>query len=283
MIDGTTLCPHCNTSFRIEAAQLEVQDGMVRCGHCLQAFDARPGFIPDQPNPQLELPMLGDLFDELHAHERLQSDGPTQPIEAQPESETTEPTAADLRKATVLHSITLAEQVALVQDDDNYEPSYRKWPWILSSLMLLLILLAQAIFFYRVDITARFQAVKPAFVMICQFINCTISLPKDADLISIESSNMESDPAQENQITLVALLRNRATYPQAFPNLELTINDIDDKPLARRKFHPTEYLSSMEDEKNGLAPNQELNIKLHLNTSSLKPSGYRLALFYSSD
>src|SRR5574340_829315 len=59
-MSGTTLCPHCNTRFKIAAEQLEAPQGMVRCGSCLQAFDARPGFIPAQPNPQLELPMLDE-------------------------------------------------------------------------------------------------------------------------------------------------------------------------------------------------------------------------------
>jgi predicted Zn finger-like uncharacterized protein len=35
-----TQCPHCQTSFRVSHAQLSVARGMVRCGSCLQVFNA---------------------------------------------------------------------------------------------------------------------------------------------------------------------------------------------------------------------------------------------------
>lgn len=49
-----TQCPHCQTSFRVSHAQLSVARGMVRCGSCLQVFNAakqlleqRAGTIPE--------------------------------------------------------------------------------------------------------------------------------------------------------------------------------------------------------------------------------------------
>ncbi|MFL6970097.1 MJ0042-type zinc finger domain-containing protein, partial [Pseudomonas alvandae] len=35
-----TQCPHCHTSFRVSHAQLSVARGVVRCGSCLQVFNA---------------------------------------------------------------------------------------------------------------------------------------------------------------------------------------------------------------------------------------------------
>lgn len=35
-----TQCPHCQTSFRVSHNQLSVARGMVRCGNCLQVFNA---------------------------------------------------------------------------------------------------------------------------------------------------------------------------------------------------------------------------------------------------
>jgi hypothetical protein len=39
-------------------------------------------------------------------------------------------------------------------------------------------------------------------------------------------------------------------------------------------------LKTGEDEKSGFPANRDLDIKLHLDTMDLKPSGYRLFLFY---
>lgn len=53
-----TQCPHCQTSFRVSHAQLSVARGMVRCGSCLQVFNAakqlleqRGGTTPETPVP----------------------------------------------------------------------------------------------------------------------------------------------------------------------------------------------------------------------------------------
>lgn len=252
---GTTVCPHCDTRFKITKAQLEAHHGMVRCGHCLQAFDTRPNFAPDQLDLQLELPIL---------------DKPIAPRDS---------------KVAVLQPMTLAEQVAIVQDDDDseFQPKRRSWPWAIAAFLLLLMLLAQAAYFFRVDLAAWLPGLKPTLIGYCRILKCSVPLPQHTDLIGIESSELEADPANENQITLNALLRNRAPYAQAFPNLELTLNDNQDKPLARRMFMPANYLPSAENEAAGLLPNHELGIKLHLNTTDLKPSGYRLVLLYSNN
>ena len=308
---GTTLCPHCDTRFRIAAAQLEAHHGMVRCGHCLQAFDARAGFIPDQPNPQLELPILDEPAapaEELPAAEVALTVEEAEPVEetasvektglivatpptdeAAAETEPPEIPRDDLLDfslpAAEEHAaLTLAEQVAIVPDEDegNYPspPEYRRWPWAIAAFLLLLVLFAQAAYFFRVDLAARLPGLKPALTGYCKLLRCSVPLPQKPDLMSIESSDLEADPVHANQITLNALLRNRAPYAQAFPDLELTLNDTQDKPLARRIFKPKDYLPPLENEQTGLLPNHELSVKLYLGTADLRPIGYRLVLFY---
>ncbi len=41
-----TQCPHCQTSFRVSHAQLSVARGVVRCGACLQVFNAARQLLP---------------------------------------------------------------------------------------------------------------------------------------------------------------------------------------------------------------------------------------------
>jgi predicted Zn finger-like uncharacterized protein len=256
---GTTHCSHCKARFRISEAQLEANLGMVRCGHCMQTFDARLSFVPDQPNPQLELPMLDAGLPVL--------DSPVLP----PSS-----------SLPVLQPMTLAEQVAVVEDEDIDEhPSKRRsWPWAVAALILLLMLAAQSAYYFRVDLAARIPGLKPALTSYCRFLGCTVPLPQKPDLIGIESSELIADTRQENQISLNALLRNRAPFAQAFPSLELTLNDSQDRPLARRIFRPADYLSSSESQSAGLQAGRDLNIKLHLYTGDIRPTGYRLVLFY---
>ncbi|MFJ4065243.1 DUF3426 domain-containing protein [Pseudomonas sp. NPDC089996] len=61
-----TQCPHCQTSFRVTHHQLSVARGVVRCGHCLQVFNAAKqlleqnraaaGVAPVPPPPAVAAP-----------------------------------------------------------------------------------------------------------------------------------------------------------------------------------------------------------------------------------
>lgn len=45
-----TQCPHCQTSFRVSHAQLSVARGAVRCGSCLQVFNAARQLLEQRSN-----------------------------------------------------------------------------------------------------------------------------------------------------------------------------------------------------------------------------------------
>lgn len=164
------------------------------------------------------------------------------------------------------------------QDYAFEKKSYRVWPWAAASGALLLTLLLQATYLFRVELAAHFPATKPLLLGACEIVECDIPLPKNAALMSIETSSLADTP--QKNVVLNALLRNHASYAQAFPSLELTLTDAQDEAQARRIFKPADYLPPVENETTGLLPNRELNLKLHLDTQDIKPSGYRLMLLY---
>ena len=51
MSDAITQCPACQTSFRVTPLQLEVADGSVRCGACLNIFQAEDHFLSPPISP----------------------------------------------------------------------------------------------------------------------------------------------------------------------------------------------------------------------------------------
>ncbi|VVP46323.1 hypothetical protein PS858_05105 [Pseudomonas fluorescens] len=51
-----TQCPHCQTSFRVSHAQLSVARGVVRCGSCLQVFNAAKQLL-EQAGKEAILPV----------------------------------------------------------------------------------------------------------------------------------------------------------------------------------------------------------------------------------
>jgi hypothetical protein len=87
-------------------------------------------------------------------------------------------------------------------------------------------------------------------------------------------------PSNQNTFVLTTLLRNRSAIVQAWPNIELTLNDANEKAIVRRVFMPRDYLLSAQDVTKGFAANWEQPIKLFFEVSQLKASGYRVYLFY---
>ena len=118
---------------------------------------------------------------------------------------------------------------------------------------------------------------RPALESACGRLGCTVELPRDAEQVSIESSelNPESD---KKHLQLAATLKNRAAYPQSYPHLELTLTDVRDQPLVRRVFAPGDYLAK--DAPPSFSPNTELAVKLMLEIDEVNASGYRVYLFY---
>ena len=255
---------------------MEAHQGTVRCGHCQTTFNAAQHLYAEEPSPQLNLPI------ELEVVEPSRIGAVAEPLNAVPEendhTQSAPPAGRENPGKTEIAAIESAEiaPVGFIRPKQILPG----WSWHIGALIMLALLLAQASYFFRVELAARLPGLKPVLVAGCMLLKCTIPLPQKADQMSIESSELEADPQHINFIMLNAILRNRAPYALAFPNLELTLTDVFDEVLARRIFVPAEYIQAGENEMQGLASSRETNIKLHLDTTDLKPTGYRLFLYY---
>ena len=177
-------------------------------------------------------------------------------------------------------SAMLAMNKKMEDEAAGHVVKHRSWPWLAGISLCVLLLLAQSVYFFRTGLAVHLPVIKPALLGFCHALNCSMPLPQNAELISIESSGLEADPEHENQIAFTALLRNRAAYTQSFPELALTLDDNQDKPVARRFFGPRDYLPADENAQAGFQTNHEFSVKLRFNVDDLRPAGYRLELFY---
>ena len=159
------------------------------------------------------------------------------------------------------------------------ETPRRRWPWVLGSIVALLVLATQAAYFFRVELATLQPGLRPLFVSACAQLGCDMPLPRDIRLVDIETSDLNPDPAT-GRLRLLATLRNRAGYAQELPTLELTLTDTQDRPLARRALAAAEYLPAKADKATGFAAQSELAINLLVEAGSVPASGYRLYLFY---
>ncbi len=156
----------------------------------------------------------------------------------------------------------------------------RRNPWLAAAIALLCVALAaQAVYFYRGEIAARYPPARQWLSELCASAGCTVSLPQAPQSVLIEASDLQAvDPARPSRIQLTATLRNHAGHEVGYPALDLVLTNANDHTLARRIFLPSEYLGRGRDPRAGIAANAELTVRLALDTGNLGASGFRLAV-----
>lgn len=150
-----------------------------------------------------------------------------------------------------------------------------------ATALLALLLPVQGLLLFRDALADRFPAMHPVLDGLCQRAGCRVPLPRRPDKLEIEASDLQAlDPTRPNRVVLIAAIRNLASVTQAYPQLELTLTDPADHPLARRVFEPTHYLPESVAPEAGFAPRGAVSVRLQLDTGTVTPSGYRLFLFH---
>jgi len=275
-----THCPSCHTHFRVHAEQLAARTGQVRCGKCSRIFNALEHLIEEIP--QARSPRSAAEFEAPHADAAAQAHVPelaaTETADvavATPDPAMTEPVNVDAEAASGARAFDFGPAAAA-------EPArpVRRWPWLLGAFVLLLTLLAQAAYHYRSTITLLFPETKPYAVALCASLGCELPLPRRIDMMSIEASDLQADTTNPNVMVLSATIKNRAIFNQQHPLLELTLTDAQDQPVVRRVLAPQDYLGKAINTQAGFAGNAEIAIKVFIEGSQVKATGYRLYLFY---
>lgn len=140
-------------------------------------------------------------------------------------------------------------------------------------------LAAQLLYLFRADVAREWPSLRPALVNACDALGCAVELPRIAGLISVESSDLQSEPGKAARFVLNATIRNRAPHPLAWPHLELTLTDARDRPLVRRALAPQEWFPGADLEQ-GFAAGRDITVTLPFAADGLGATGYRIYAFY---
>ncbi len=315
-----TRCPHCQTSFRVTMAQLELRDGKVRCGACREVFNgidhvfdqaASGEFTLTPPAPQdlsdrMTLIDFGSLRatqaapaeptmqDELDALSRAIADLQSKPWAEPPATPRSEFADTD-DDETPTQASTASDEPGFVQQARRRKRNARLWKLLLwvGIPLLLLALCAQLTYHFRSEIAARSPLADRGLRTACAQLGCTIRLPMQLDQLSLASSRLEQGaplPAATpdgiaaqtdapQQLTLVALLRNRGDTVQAWPSLDLRLKNAEGTTVVRKALLPTQYLKP-DDIQRGMPAHSEREIRIAFELAGEPPTDFDLALFY---
>ena len=152
--------------------------------------------------------------------------------------------------------------------------------WMTLALLLSTAFAIQIVYGFRTEITVAFPQTRDYYLRLCEYLGCTIDLPKLSEYLHIEVSDLKAvDASYPSEIKVLLSVRNRAPMELAYPAFELTLTDSMEQPVARRVFLPSDYLPQSA-RAGGLKAGTELPIELYLDIGALRVAGYRLYLFY---
>lgn len=177
-----------------------------------------------------------------------------------------------------------SEYQPILSDDDLFTPakthSRFSYLWIIGCVLALLVLVAQLGFVFRQQLSQEFPALRPKYLALCAHLQCTLPLPREAQLLRSEYSELTFIPNNPKLIQLNATLRNLAAFEQELPKLELTLTDENEKVIVRKIFTAQQYLLQNERVQNSIEANEEVHAFLQLDLGELHSTGYSLHWFY---
>ncbi len=304
-----TRCPECQTAFRVHENQLAARQGKVRCGACGFVFDAFASLVEviqekRQQAGQAALNRTSEA-DELQAGVSTamaevtlaagaatiwpRMNEMTRPVQVpapKVESNSQSPDmvvgsdgsvalAQPSGRPSQMLGPPSAERFDFGNAHDEPAPNIK---WKAGIIVLALALLIQIAFGLRGMIAAMFPVTHPAIAGICKALRCAVPLPRNAERLVLEASDLQFD--QVNAFELTATIRNRASYAQSFPALLLTMTDERNRPIARRVIHPVEYLGRAPITTETIPAGGKVSGRVLISGQSINAAGYEVLVFY---
>ena len=270
-----TRCPHCQTLFHIRQEDLDIANGEVRCGLCLQAFHAAdqgangssesPATPPPTELKQAQEPRktAPESIDPAHKQNKYS-------LSATPVSKHTPPLLGQ-------ELIPSSEEISVLEIEvesidsiltQKSRPVGRKLSlWLGLSLASALLLASQWAWFNRSTLS-QLPKLRPWYVTICSQLNCEIPAYLAIPQIHTQALAIRADPNQSGQLTIDLVITNRAEFSQPLPGLTLQFFDLNQNLLAQRTFQPREYLNPSSS-----LQYMPVNVAIHISFSIIEPNG----------
>jgi predicted Zn finger-like uncharacterized protein len=312
-----TTCKQCGARFRVTPDQLNLRQGLVRCGEChdvFNGFEALERFPGDDTGARLLAARSArgspghilETLEEIDFGKRLDPSRPPPlpELDAQEFPAVASATTVDLQvdeplSAPVAHlsGAVTSEPPPLrtgVPQSGTAPPihfgapeAYEAAPptrlpraWSLGAMLLAIVLAVQLAYAYRSRIAQQYPVLRPVLESACASAGCTVPYVNEESALKLEDSELLEVPGRPGQIALSARIRNLSASAQDFPHLELTLTDLTGQTAVRRVLRPIDYLGRAPITGEVLAAGSEVLVSIRLDTGRVKATGYELLLFY---
>ena len=225
-----TTCNQCKSRFRLTEKQLRQAYGKVCCGECGCVFNAMAAL----KNYDGELPP--DYFEKQLDDDELQHEKNLPVTDFDLETNFVE------RRQVSLHE-------AMYGSERRSFFSLGPLAWLVGILLLAAVGIAQAIYYQRYQLVEnpRYQQ---QVINLCQVLPCAETAFSSTEQIRLLERNVFTHPVASNALMVTGSFVNQAPFAQKFPELLISLFDVQGKLIANRLFTPPEYL--LDDKNRGV-------------------------------
>lgn len=247
MSEFVTRCPTCETAFRVTPEQLEIANGMVRCGKCIGVFNALEHQIitaTEQPAEVASRPP--DLLSDQQLDEE---EKPALP-----------------RLTALIHNEFSGQQVIRKPKNTLRSALSRLAAVAVGALLVA----GQYIYFLSADLS-RNENYRQALIDSCYYLGCKISPFSDLDKLVINTFIIQSHPTQPGAVIVDMLIENTAQFRQPYPRIKLRFDNLQGQLVAQRIFSPEEYISQQNSGSSTAPRNISSGRQAHISFSLVDP------------
>ncbi|MBJ6982308.1 DUF3426 domain-containing protein [Luteimonas sp. MC1572] len=125
-------------------------------------------------------------------------------------------------------------------------PPGRRWVMPAAIVGLTALLGVQWLLADRARLAAD-PAWRPVVARTCALLRCTLPPWREPAAFALLERDVRPHPQRADTLRITASFRNNAAWPQPWPEVVLTLSDVDGRPLGTRAFAPDEYLGQAPD------------------------------------
>lgn len=149
--------------------------------------------------------------------------------------------------------------------------------WGLGSLVMMALLAGQLAWHNR-DSLALDPRWRPWLQSVCDVAGCGLPPLRDPHAIEMVDRNVQTHPHYKGALLITATLVNQAPFAQPYPEVELSMTDLDQKRVASRRFKPSEYLDNGHPQ--GLIPpGASVRLKLEISDPGQQAVGFEFEFY----
>ena len=137
----------------------------------------------------------------------------------------------------------MANLPEFTQPTPRKRPSAMQWLSWLSIPLLAIALIVQVLVADRARLAADAHW-RPRIIVLCGWLGCQVPPWREPSALHITSREIRPHPSAPGVLLVTATFRNDAAFAQPWPQLQLSLANLEGEALGLRRFSPEEDLGS---------------------------------------